>query len=160
MISNGLQVVERTGDRLAVLIPPLGFSFQLFFAAAVLLVLAVFLKNASSAIRLLLGGVCLFLLVLALYLGTSRTLLVLSRSQHTLRIDKEAFGLEVSNKSYPLDNVAAFGLYSSRSNKGNVTSYDISVQLKSGQEFGVVGATTNRAGFQTAVDALNGFLGE
>jgi hypothetical protein len=98
--------------------------------------------------------------VLASYVNSSSTLLVLSRRQDEFLIERRAFGFEMSRMSYPLDDVAGFGLYSARNYRGNGLSHDISVQLKSGRQFGVAGVTTNQAGYETAVDALNDFLGE
>ena len=160
-MSSDVQVVEKTADRLAVLIPPFhGIAHELFLPAVLLLVLALSLRNAPSFARIAMGGLCLVFVVLAFYLSTSRILVVLSRPQHAFLIERQAFGFEVSRKSYSLDDVAGFGLYSSQSNKGNVTSHDISVQLKSGGEFGVAGVATNQAGYDTAVEALNDFLKE
>ena len=47
-----------------------------------------------------------------------------------------------------------------RSYRGSGVSHDISVLLKSGREFALVGATTNQRGYQSAVNALNEFLRE
>ena len=160
-MSETVQVVEKTADHLAVLIPPFhGFAYALFLCAALALLLAVALKNAPSAARFVIGGLGLAFLVLAFYLNTSSTLVVLSRPQHAFLIERRAFGFEMSKKSYPLADVAGFGLYSSRAYRGNAISHDISVQLKSGREFGVAGVTTNQAGYEAAVDALNEFLGD
>ena len=161
LMFESVQVVEKTADHVAVLIPPFhSFAYALFLSAALALVLAVSLKGAPPAARLVMGGGCLVLLVAAFYMNTSSTLVVLFRQQHTLLIERRAFGLEMSRVSYPLDNVAVFGLYSARGYRGNGLSHDISVQLKSGRQFGVAGRTTNQAGYETAVDALNDFLAQ
>jgi hypothetical protein len=164
-MSDSVQVVEKTADHLAVLIPPFhSFAYGLFLSAALALVLAVSMSLKGSevpyAFRLVVGGLCLALLVLAFYMNTSSILVVLSRQQNAFLIEHRAFGFEMSRKSYPLGDVAGFGLYTTRSTKGNTISHDISVELKSGREFGVAGATTNQVGYDTAVDALNDFLGE
>lgn len=160
-MSDSVQVIEKTADRLTVLIPPFhSVAYALFFASALALVLIVSLRKAPSSTRVVLGGACLVLLVLAFYLITSSTLMVLSRPQHTLLIEHRAFGFEMSKKSYPLDDVVAFGLYSAKGYRGNDLSHDISVELKSGREFGVVGVNTNQRGFEAAVEALNDFLEE
>ena len=160
-MSDSVQVIEKTADRLAVLIPPFhSFAYALFLAAALAFVLAVSLRKAPSGTRVVIGGSCLVLLVLAFYMLTSSILIVLSRQQRAFLIEHRAFGFEVSRKSYPLDDVVAFGLYSAKAYRGNDISHDISVELKSGREFGVVGATTNRAGYEDAVEALNDFLEE
>jgi hypothetical protein len=161
LMFESIQVVEKTADHVAVLIPPFhSFAYALLLSAALALVLAVSLKGAPSAARLVMGGLCLVLLVAAFYMNTSSTLVVLSRQQHAFLIERRAFGFEMSRVSYPLDNVAGFGLYSARGYRGNGLSHDISVQLKSGRQFGVAGRTTNQAGYETAVDALNDFLGQ
>ena len=160
-MSESVQVVEKTADCLAVLIPPFhSFAFALFLSAALALVLAVGLRHAPSAARLVIAGLCLALLVGGLYMNTSSILVVLSRPQHAFLIERRAFGFEMSRKSYPLDDIAGFGLYSMRNFRSRGTSHDIGVQLKSGRQFGVAGRTTNQEGYQTAVNALNDFLGK
>jgi hypothetical protein len=160
-MSDSIRIVEKTADRLAVLIPPFhSFAYALFLAAALALVLAVTLRRAPSGTRLFIGVACLILLVWAFYMNTSSILIVLSRQQDAFLIEHRAFGFEMSRKSYPLDDVVSFGLYSQRPYRGNDLSHDISVELKSGEEFGVVGSNTNQAGYDAAVDALNDFLRE
>ena len=78
--------------------------------------------------------------------------------EHAFLIERRAFGFESSGTSYPLDDVVGFGLYSQKGNRGNDSSYDISVQLKSSRLFGLAGETTNQAGYNVGVDALNDFL--
>jgi hypothetical protein len=126
---ESVQVVEKTADHVAVLIPPFhSFAYALLLSAALVLVLAMSLKGTPAA-RLVVGGACLVLLVATFYMNTSSTLVVLSRQQHAFVIKRRAFGFEMSRVSYPLDNVAGFGLYSARGYRGNGLSHDISVQL-------------------------------
>jgi hypothetical protein len=163
-MSECVQVVENTADHVAVLIPPFhSFAYGLFLSAALVLVLAVSIslnKGMPSGLRFVMGGLCLVFLVAAFYMNTSSTLVVLSHQQHAILIEQRAFGFAMSRKSYPLDDVADFGLNSVRNFRGDGTSHDIIVQLKSGQQFGVAGRTTNQTGYRTAVDALNDFLGK
>ncbi len=159
--SSNVRFVQGPGDQLSVLVPPLyDLGLGLFFAGALAFVLAFAAKNAPLSMRLPLWLVCLGAWLAAFYMSTSSILMVLSRNHDTLSITHRGLGLEISSQVYPLHDVAGFGLYTSRSSKGSETSYDISVLLNSGREFGLEGATTNRGGYQSAVDALNDFLGE
>jgi hypothetical protein len=159
--SSNVRLVQDSADRLSVLVPPFySFSIGLFLTAALLVILAYGARNAPLSIRLQLWLVCLGTWLLAVYLSSSSVLMVLSHSYDSLSITHRAFGFEISSRAYPLRDVAGFGLYTSRSSKGGGVSHDISVLLKSGREFGLVGATTNQRGYQSAVDALNDFLRE
>ena len=152
--SSDVRILDQTTDRMVVLVPPYYSAafFLCLFAGVILIFLLISSRGqSSSTTRFVMGGIVVIELLLALLLGTYKTVVTLSHSNDSVRILRSVLGITISNKTLVLHEVDAFGTSTS-------VGSAIEAVLRNGAQVSITSSVTNQGGYTSAIHAMNQFL--
>jgi hypothetical protein len=90
-------------------------------------------------------------LLVALLIGTYKTVVILSRSNDAVVVHRSIAGFTTARKTFRLNDVSEFGTATS-------VGSTIEAVLRNGQQVSVTSAVTNQGGYTSAVHSMNQFL--
>jgi hypothetical protein len=96
-------------------------------------------------------GVAAAELLVALFIGTYKTVVILSRSDDAVVVHRSVVGLTTARKTFRLHDITEFGTAAS-------VGSTIEAVLRDGQQVSITSAVTNQSGYTSAVHSMNQFL--
>jgi hypothetical protein len=152
--SSNVRVVKESADRLVVLIPPYysaAFVLCLFAAIPLAFLLMTMRRHSSLVTRLFMCGMAAVELLVALLIGTYKTVVILSRSNDAVEVHRSIVGLTTTRKTFRLHDVLEFGTATS-------VGSAIEAVLRNGEQVSITSAATNQGGYTGVVHVMNEFL--